>query len=172
MWAAVLKQAGAKATFDSRVGDSTSNAPAAELPADAVTIPAAARRTTPCGTEMTVPAALLFSPGSAKLQKGSEELLQQVADDLQAQPQWTAKVTGHTASYGTASSRLSLSRARAAAVVTGLTKLQIAPSRLTADGVGSTDPAVPEFTGGTHDETAAAKNRRVVIRMGAKGCAS
>jgi outer membrane protein OmpA-like peptidoglycan-associated protein len=121
---------------------------------------------------VTVPAALLFTPGSARLQPGSEDLLRQVAADLVARPAWAATVTGHTAEYGTAESRLTLSRRRAEAVVTALTTLQVPASRLTAAGVGSREPAVPEFTGGRHDEAAAAKNRRVVIEMGAKGCGS
>jgi outer membrane protein OmpA-like peptidoglycan-associated protein len=65
-----------------------------------------------------------------------------------------------------------LSVQRAGAVRDFLAGAGIDRSRLAADGVGATQPAVPEIVGGRHDLAAAAKNRRVVIEIGPGGCGS
>ena len=61
--------------------------------------------------------------------------------------------------------QLRLSHARAVAVRDGLVGLGIDPARLTVAGVGSREPAVPEWPGGVHDLAAAQKNRRVVVTV-------
>jgi outer membrane protein OmpA-like peptidoglycan-associated protein len=169
LWTAVLAKAGAKATFDPRAGGSTAP-PTGDLPADPLPIPSTARRTTPCGEQIVVPAALLFSPGKANLHDDAAPILQQTADDLTAHPDWVAVVEGHTANYDTAGRRAALSRDRAQAVVDALAKLKVDAGRLVPKGYGATRPAVPEIRNGTHDRVAAAKNRRVVLNLGPKGC--
>ena len=168
LWTAVLDKAGAKATFDSRAGGTTA-AVAGKQP-DPLEIPDATRRTTPCGEQIVVPAALLFAPGSAALQDGTDSVLQQAADVLSAHPDWAAVIEGHTANYQTAAERMTLSRNRAQAVVDALGKLGVDTGRLAPKGYGATDPAVPEFKAGKHDQAAASKNRRVVINVGPRGC--
>ncbi|KUL41360.1 OmpA family protein [Actinoplanes awajinensis] len=169
IWTAVLKKAGATAVFDPRTGGTTAPI-TGPLPADDLTIPDTVRSTTSCGEQIVVPSALLFSPGSADLHADADPIAKQAADALTAHPDWIAIVEGHTASYDTAAVRKQLSQDRAQAVVTALTKLTIAANRLQPKGYGATKPAVPEFSNGKHDRAAAAKNRRVVVNLGPKGC--
>lgn len=168
LWDAVLKKAGAKPEFDSRAGGTTS--PTTGAPADPLPIPGTARQVTACGEQIVVPAALLFSPGSADLHPDAGAIIKQAAADLGAHPGWVAVIEGHTADYDTAAGRLALSQNRAQAVVTALTGLRIEANRLQPKGYGATRPAVPEFRDGRHDRAAAAKNRRVVLNLGPKGC--
>jgi flagellar motor protein MotB len=170
LWQATLKSVGTTVTFDLATGGRLA-APSG-LPADDVSIPEAATVTSACGTRITVPAALLFHPGSAELQPDAADVLKGVAGTLNGHPDWSAKITGHTADYGTADSRKQLSVQRAGAVRDFLAGAGIDRSRLAADGVGATQPAVPEIVGGRHDLAAAAKNRRVVIEIGPGGCGS
>ncbi|MEV4517434.1 OmpA family protein [Dactylosporangium sp. NPDC049525] len=170
VWTAVLGAAGASVTFDARVGGSATPAPSG-MPADEVKLPKATETTNGCGTEITVPTALLFSPNSAALQQDTGTVLSDVANTLKGHADWVAVVAGHTANYGTQEGQLKLSRQRAEAVAGRLVQLGVDRSRLTTEGYGSSRPAVPEIVGNVHDEAAAAKNRRVVIVIGPKGCA-
>lgn len=170
LWQALLKSVGGTVTFDPAVSGGVT--PPSGRPADDVTIPDLATVTSGCHTKITVPAALLFRPGSADLQPDAAEVLKGVADQLTGHPDWTGTITGHTADYGTATGRRQLSTQRAEAVRESLAAAGIDRSRLAADGVGATDPAVPEIVGGRHELAAAAKNRRVVIEIGPGGCPS
>jgi outer membrane protein OmpA-like peptidoglycan-associated protein len=169
VWSELFGAAGASVTFDPRVGGSATPAPSG-MPADEVKLPKATETSNGCGTEITVPTALLFSPNSAALQQDTGTVLSDVAGTLKAHPDWVAVVAGHTANYGTQEGQLKLSRQRAEAVAGRLVQLGVDRSRLTTEGYGSTRPAVPEIIGNVHDEAAAAKNRRVVIVVGPKGC--
>jgi outer membrane protein OmpA-like peptidoglycan-associated protein len=169
LWDAILTKAGAKPTFDTRAGGTTT-ALSGDRPADAVEIPDPKRRTTSCGEEIVVPASLLFPPGSAHLQKDTGPALQQAFDSLAQHPDWSAVVEGHTADYDTAAGRMALSKQRAQAVVDALRQRNVDAARLIPKGYGATKPAVPEYRNGDHDEAAATKNRRVVLQLGPKGC--
>jgi outer membrane protein OmpA-like peptidoglycan-associated protein len=170
LWSAVLTKSGAKPAFDTRAGGATE--PINGTQPDPLKIPDATRKTTPCGEQIVVPAALLFAPGSPDLQKGTDSVLRQAADGLGANPTWAAVIEGHTANYDTAAERKALSEQRAQAVVDALVQLGVDGGRLTPKGYGATKPAVPEIVGGNHDQAAATKNRRVVINIGPKGCVS
>lgn len=170
LWTEVLKVAGAAVTFDSRSGESWP-APA-QLPSDdLIELPTTTTASRTCGTQVTVPGALLFVGDSATLQDGADDALRPMIDQLAANPEWTAEIVGNAAHYGPATGQKDISMRRARAVTDRLETLGIAPGRLHADGLGATNPLVDEFPGGVHDPAAAARNRRVDITMG-RGCTS
>ncbi|WP_306215001.1 OmpA family protein [Actinoplanes sp. RD1] len=168
LWQQVLGSAKAKVTFDDRAAEPV-GAPAG-LPADDVKLPDAAKAVWACGDSYTIPAAMLFAPDSADLGDRSDAVLRQVADALAGHPDWVAEIGGHTADFGTAAGRQRLSESRARTVARALAELGVDESRLTAAGYGATRPAADEWTGGGHDLAAAARNRRVVVHLGVRGC--
>lgn len=102
---------------------------------------------------------IYFDTGKAVLKPESTPALAEVAKLLGADPTLTLWIVGHTDSTGVLADNMTLSEARAAAVVTALTTTHgIAPSRLAAFGVG---PLCPVTSNGSGDGRA--KNRRVEI---------
>ena len=99
-----------------------------------------------------------FDTGKATLKPASEKVLSQVLALLQKQPKWNMKIVGHTDSTGTKAGNGPLSEKRAASVVAWLVKHGIAPARLTAAGLGDTQPIADNKT-----EEGRAKNRRVEL---------
>ncbi|CCH29389.1 OmpA family protein [Actinosynnema sp. NPDC047251] len=169
IWTAVLTKAGATATFDSTSGAALDPLP--DLPADPVTVPEVESVALPCdGTEIIIPGVLLFAGESTVLEPGADEVLGEIARQLRARAGARARVDGHAAAYGDDSGRVVKSRLRAEAVKTKLVEFGVAGSRLTTEGWGSTAPLVDEFPGRTHDEAAAARNRRVTVVITEAGC--
>lgn len=166
LWQQVLTAAGARVTFDPRPAPVGTTPPAESLPEDGVRIPASETVQLRCGVEVTVPAALLFGPDSARLQAGAAEELRGIAQQLAAHPDWAATVSGHTADYGTERGRLRLSRERAAVVKAELVRLGADPAQIEARGFGATRPAPP---GGPLGDSPA-RHRRVVIEIQQAGC--
>jgi len=99
-----------------------------------------------------------FDTGKATLKPESEKVLSQVLALLQKQPKWNMKIVGHTDSTGTKAGNGPLSEKRAASVVAWLVKHGIAPTRLTAAGLGDTQPIADNKT-----EEGRAHNRRVEL---------
>jgi len=99
-----------------------------------------------------------FDTGKATVRPESEKVLAQVATLLKSQPDWKMKIEGHTDSTGTNTGNQTLSQQRAAAVVAWLVKGGIAPSRLTAVGMGDTKPIADNST-----DAGRARNRRVEL---------
>ncbi len=105
----------------------------------------------PRGIVITLPAALLFEPGSATLQKEAREtVVSKVAEILRPLPN-TVRVEGHTDNMPTNSplypTNWELSTARAVSVVRFLTEQgSLAPERLQAGGMGEYYPLVPNDT--------------------------
>lgn len=170
LWQATLKAAGTAVSFDSRVQvtDGAQNAFAiAPVQTLADPIPALKAAIVNSGNVvcLTLPNGILFAPDSAEISNATP--LKPIATALAAHPSWAAVIVGHTADYGPPDGQVALSRQRAAAVAALIRSLGApAATSLEVRGVGSTQPIAAEWHDGIHDATAAAKNRRVVIRYG------
>lgn len=102
---------------------------------------------------------IVFDFDKATLKPESDAALEVIADYLNANPDKTFYVVGHTDSVGAYDYNAKLSADRAAAVVTALnTRFGIAADRLQPHGVG---PLSPVFSNG--QETGKEKNRRVEL---------
>ncbi len=99
-----------------------------------------------------------FDTGKATLKPEAEKVLGQVLALLKKQPDWKLKIEGHTDSTGTKAGNQALSRQRADAVVAWLVKSGVAPARLTAAGLGDTQPIADNTTADGR-----ARNRRVEL---------
>ena len=87
-----------------------------------------------------------FKTGSAKLQRRSFALLDNVAAVLNAHPEIKkARIEGHTDSTGSLRTNMRLSKARANTVVRYLVRRGgVDKSRLVAEGFGPTRPLIPD----------------------------
>ena len=98
-----------------------------------------------------------FETGSARIDRDSYSILNQVALVLRAHPEIKRiRIEGHTDEVGTREYNMDLSRRRAAAVREYLISRHVKPDRLTSEGYG---PDRPLARG--RDEASRAKNRRV-----------
>jgi outer membrane protein OmpA-like peptidoglycan-associated protein len=101
---------------------------------------------------------ITFATGQASITPESDQVLSDVVAVLKANPDWRLRVEGHTDNVGNAAANLKLSQARAAAVVAWLTSKGIEPARLSAAGLGDTQPVDDNKT-----EEGRARNRRVAL---------
>jgi outer membrane protein OmpA-like peptidoglycan-associated protein len=101
---------------------------------------------------------ILFDFGKSEIKPESEAALKEVAALLAANPALKVWVVGHTDNVGTAESNLTLSGARAAAVVKALTQKGIASSRLAPYGAGPYAPVASNAA-----DAGRARNRRVEL---------
>jgi outer membrane protein OmpA-like peptidoglycan-associated protein len=102
-----------------------------------------------------------FSPGKARIEARSKQLLDQVAGVLKSHPELVRiQVEGHTDDRGSASFNQTLSQARAEAVVRALAQRGISPQRLVARGFGLGRPVTSNATRQGRE-----KNRRVEFRV-------
>ena len=99
-----------------------------------------------------------FETGSANLTSDSKYELDNLVTALNAYPQMTIEVAGHTDNVGEAAANMSLSSARAASVVKYLTDRGISAGRLKPRGYGDTKPVDPAADNDTAENRA--KNRR------------
>ncbi len=100
---------------------------------------------------------ILFELGKARIQPGSFELMDQIAQVIRDNPQIKRlRVEGHTDDVGNDVSNLRLSQARAESVVEYLVKAGVERERLDPVGFGEVRPLVPNTT--TENRAA---NRRV-----------
>ena len=102
---------------------------------------------------------LYFESGKATLTAESDPMLSQVATLLAQSPGLQLYVVGHTDDVGGLDQNLDLSRRRAEAVRAALvSRYQVDPSRLVAQGVGPLAPLAPNSS-----EAGKAQNRRVEL---------
>lgn len=107
---------------------------------------------------VTLPQDILFASDSAALRSDLQSDLQAVAGNLQAYPNSTVQVIGHTDSTGEAAYNQRLSEQRAYAVVDVLAGAGVPMTRLQAIGRGEDQPVASNLT-----EEGKAQNRRVEI---------
>ncbi|HEV2619479.1 MAG TPA: OmpA family protein, partial [Acidobacteriaceae bacterium] len=101
-----------------------------------------------------------FDTDKASIRPDSKPVLDEIAALLKSTPALKLEVSGHTDSTGDSAHNLQLSQARATAVVAALTtRYHIAASRLTAKGLGDTQPIASNST-----DAGKAQNRRVELR--------
>lgn len=107
---------------------------------------------------VTMPQDILFATDSAVVQPALQNDLGALASNLQAYPESTVQILGHTDSDGDASYNQDLSERRASAVTDILIGGGVAPGRLVAIGRGETQPVASNLT-----PEGKAQNRRVDI---------
>lgn len=101
---------------------------------------------------------IFFDSGTARLQPASGAALEAAAALLRQRPSLAIEVVGHTDNQGGEAFNLALSRDRAAAVVGALAGQGIEPKRLSARGMGLSQPVADNST-----EAGRARNRRVEL---------
>jgi OOP family OmpA-OmpF porin len=101
---------------------------------------------------------ITFATGQAVITPASDQVLSDVAAVLTANADWKLRVEGHTDNVGDKAANLKLSQARAAAVAAWLTSKGIDAARLSAAGLGDTQPVADNA-----NEAGRARNRRVVL---------
>jgi outer membrane protein OmpA-like peptidoglycan-associated protein len=100
-----------------------------------------------------------FDVDKATIKPQSEPVIAQIAAVMKQNPSWRFRVEGHTDSDGGYAHNMTLSQARAQAVVNELvTRYHIARSRLSAAGYGYSHPVAPNTTA-----AGKALNRRVEL---------
>jgi OOP family OmpA-OmpF porin len=115
---------------------------------------AAAGKTTMVLTGVT------FRSGSSVVGPSSANVLNQVADALNANPTMKVEIQGHTDNSGARAGNLRISQQRADAVRSYLISRGVDGSRLTAKGYGPDQPLVPNTT-----PAARTQNRRVELKQ-------
>jgi outer membrane protein OmpA-like peptidoglycan-associated protein len=99
-----------------------------------------------------------FDTGKAIIQPDSEKILAEIAKLLEQNADLKLRIEGHTDNQGNAAANQTLSEKRAQAVVAWLTAHSVAADRLSAKGLGLTQPVSDNST-----EDGRAKNRRVEL---------
>lgn len=103
---------------------------------------------------------LEFATGSSIISTKSHASLDGLAGLLKANPEYRLSIEGHTDNKGSAAKNLKLSKDRATAVKTYITKKGINANRIKANGFGSTLPISSNET-----EAGRQQNRRVEMRV-------
>lgn len=103
---------------------------------------------------------IYFEQGSYQLRPDSQAILRQVVSYLKGHPTYTLQIIGHTDNIGNPQINQSLSKYRALVTATFLTRQGVSDSQLIKDGVGSSQPMVPNDV-----EANRALNRRVSLKL-------
>ncbi len=101
-----------------------------------------------------------FEPGSAQIARDASGTLDQIAEQMKKCPDIPMEVGGHTDAQGREEMNLSLSQARAEAVVDALMGRRVLTGHLTALGYGETVPIADNDT-----EAGREANRRIEFRL-------
>ncbi|WJF89529.1 OmpA family protein [Paraburkholderia bonniea] len=108
--------------------------------------------------KLNIPSSVTFDTDSYAIKPSFAPVLDQVAQTLVQNPEVTAQVVGHTDSTGQPAHNQTLSVNRAQSVTNYLAQRGIAAQRLSAQGVGQTQPVADNST-----EAGRAQNRRVEV---------
>lgn len=109
---------------------------------------------------ITLPSDVLFAFNKSDLSPSAKSQLDSVMFKLQLADVVSIKVVGHTDSVGSAEYNQALSERRASSVAAYLLSQGIAPSKLTSEGKGKSQPVADNDT-----EEGRAKNRRVELHI-------
>jgi outer membrane protein OmpA-like peptidoglycan-associated protein len=110
--------------------------------------------------KVNIPNSISFDTNSYAIKPSFAPVLDQVTQALVQHPELVAQVVGHTDSTGQPDYNMTLSQNRAQSVVSYLGGHGVAPQRLSAQGMGQTQPIADNNT-----ETGRAQNRRVEIYL-------
>ncbi|HYC85528.1 MAG TPA: OmpA family protein [Chryseosolibacter sp.] len=119
-----------------------------------------AEDTAPAREQVFILDEVLFERNSANLNDKFTFRLDSLVELLQSGKHLTVRISGHTDNTGSEAHNLKLSANRAQAVAEYLVGSNIAESRITFEGFGSSKPIAPNDT-----ERGRAKNRRVEIAI-------
>ncbi|QQC65377.1 OmpA family protein [Paraburkholderia ginsengisoli] len=110
--------------------------------------------------KLNIPSSVTFDTSSYAIKPSFAPVLDQLAQTMQQNPEIVASVVGHTDSTGSAQYNQTLSVNRAQSVTGYLGQRGVAPQRLSATGMGSSQPIADNNT-----EAGRAANRRVEIYL-------
>ncbi|MCC8391712.1 OmpA family protein [Paraburkholderia sp. MMS20-SJTR3] len=110
--------------------------------------------------KLNIPSSVTFDTSSYAIKPSFAPVLDQLAQTMQQNPEIVASVVGHTDSTGSAQYNQTLSVNRAQSVTGFLAQRGIAPQRLSATGMGPSQPIADNNT-----EAGRAANRRVEIYL-------
>lgn len=111
-------------------------------------------------SELLVNGKINFASGKQEITTDSFELLQSIADIAKRCPKSSFEVAGHTDSTGNLEKNMSLSKARAQAVIDHLVSLKLSPTQFSAAGYGPNNPVADNDTAQGRE-----KNRRIEFRL-------
>ena len=103
---------------------------------------------------------ITFDPGSTRLNARALAIVNDIAEVLRDCPDAPIEIAGHTDSQGRASMNLSLSQARAEAVLNALMARRVLTGNITARGYGETRPIA-----GNDSEEGREANRRITFAL-------
>ena len=144
------------------VPDAIDNCPHQKGPADNAGCPRAEKQIVALReTRLDILDKVYFAPGKAAIEPRSMRLLNQIARVLKSHPEVVRiEVQGHTDSSGGTAMNMTLSQARAEAVVGALIRRGVSADRMVARGFGPTQPIATNATRQGRE-----RNRRVEFRV-------
>ncbi|MFO7855011.1 MAG: OmpA family protein [Paracoccaceae bacterium] len=154
---AAVEAAEATATLP-LVGVTVATAVTVDLPALAATLPLPPALCLARLSETVEAEPILFAPGSADIETGSDGVLNRLAAILGRCPGTVVEVEGHTDAQGRESTNLSLSQARAEAVLEAMFARGVSYAAMRAKGYGESRPIADNA-----DEVGRALNRRIAF---------
>ncbi|MFO7566391.1 MAG: OmpA family protein [Enhygromyxa sp.] len=161
-WWPIMESEGMLGTLDEQMDYTTPNmiARSGDLTFQFQSWPAVPPEVVVCSDQIRLGEGLQFDTGSAVIRAEDEDLLEQLVEVLEANPDINKiSVEGHTDSVGTDDDNMRLSQARAEAVRLWMVEHGVAASRLSSIGHGETQPLVPNDTRANRH-----RNRRVEFR--------
>ncbi len=108
--------------------------------------------------KVTFESGILFATNSSTLNQASKNALTQFANSLKANPDTDVQIDGHTDSSGSDQINIPLSQQRAQSVMSFLAGQGISASRMTSQGLGSSQPIADNST-----SEGKKQNRRVEV---------
>jgi outer membrane protein OmpA-like peptidoglycan-associated protein len=118
----------------------------------------ATTKSTERGLIVTLSSGILFDTGKMALKPGAKKTLTRIADQIKPDDSVRVTVEGHTDSVGTEEKNQQLSEKRANAVRDFLVSAGVAADRITATGLGETNPVATNKTAAGRQQ-----NRRVEL---------